>query len=77
MIERSKVFGSSEVYVKQACEFLDHREHGLCFDTVVMQLYESDLAISDDYYNLIGEIANKMDVEMQYYSFMESLIAKN
>ncbi|AND64207.1 hypothetical protein AX766_07165 [Flavobacterium covae] len=74
LIETARVLGLNENDLKNAKDFLDHMEFGLCLDTIITQMYEYDLEIDNDVYGLISKIGERMDLEMSTYSFMKELI---
>jgi hypothetical protein len=74
LLESTKAIGLSEQDLNNAKEFLEHHEYGLCFDTIITQLYEYDIEIDEDFYEVITKIANKMGLPFESYSFMKELI---
>jgi hypothetical protein len=74
IIEIAKVLGLNEDDLKSAKDFLDHNEFGLCFDTIVTQVYEFDIEIDIAFYEAISKIGNKMNLPIESYSFMIELI---
>jgi hypothetical protein len=73
-IEAARVFGLNETYINQANEYLEYNEYGLCLDTIAVQMYEADIEITDDFYNLIAVISEKMKLPTNSYSYMKELI---
>ena len=69
--EAAKLFGLREVDFSTAIEFIEHREYGLCFDTVVTQIYEYDIQISAPFYRSVSEIAKELNVSEESYSFLK------
>ena len=74
LVEGSRILGLGETDIKNANEFFEYNELGLCFDTIITQMYENDIEIDRDFYGLICKIANEMDLSMDSYSFMNELI---
>lgn len=74
LLDQSKSFGLSEVDYNTAKEFLEYNEYGLCFDTIITQMFEYDILINEEFYNRIVEIAQKMDVKEEEYTCIQELI---
>jgi len=74
LIDNSSVKGLSISDVNAAKEYLIHNELGLCFDTIVSQLYEYEIDIDEAFYEQIEKIAGKMNIETADYSYMKELI---
>lgn len=74
LIEIAKFLGLNENDLRHANDFLDHNEFGLCFDTLITQMYEYDLEIDNEIYDLISKIGKSMNLEIGSYSFMKELI---
>jgi len=73
-LEHAKRFGLSDTDSKNAVSFLDHNEFGLCFETVITQMYEYEVRIDIEFYELIDEIGKEMNLALDSYSFMKELI---
>lgn len=73
-IELSKSFGISEKDAIISKEYLEHNELGLCFDTIIVQLYEDAKEINKEFYSLIRAIAEKLKLPDESYSFMSELV---
>ncbi|MCQ9639769.1 MafI family immunity protein [Chryseobacterium sp. WG14] len=74
LIEISMALGLNDTDLNNAREYLIHNEYGLCFDTLITQLYEYDIEISIEFYELIGRIGELLNLEESFYSFMKELI---
>jgi hypothetical protein len=74
LIDSAKIIGLPEEDINNAKEFLEHREYGLCFDTIIGQLYEYDIEINEELYEAISMIAYKMNFPFESYSFAKELI---
>ncbi len=74
LIKRAKDFGLNSQDIYHSKEFLLHNEPELCLDQVATQLYEFDLKIDIELYNLIIEISNKLKIDIEKYSFMRELV---
>jgi len=73
-LERARRLGLSDTDSETALSFLNHNEFGLCFDTVITQMYELDVRIDIEFYELIDEIGKEMNLTSNSYSFMKELI---
>nr|WP_121273823.1 MafI family immunity protein [Pedobacter schmidteae] len=74
LIEVARVLGLDEYDLNNAKDFLTHNEFGLCFDTIITQMYEYDIEIDNDVYNSIAKIGEGMNLGEENYSFMRELI---
>ena len=74
LINAAKLLGLREADVKNAIKLVDHREYGLAFDVVVTQLYEYEIGIDPEFYNLVMKLANMMNIPEDEYSFMKELM---
>lgn len=74
LIKRAEDFGLNSQDIYNSKEFLLHHEFDLCLDQVATQLYEFDLRINLELYNLILEISHKLKIDTEKYSFIRELI---
>ncbi len=74
LIEISKILGLNEGDLNNAREYLIYNEYGLCFDTLITQLYEFDIEINTEFYKLIVQIGELLALDEDSYSFMKELI---
>jgi len=74
LIKNAAPIGLSSRDISNAQEYLEYREYGLCFDTLVTQLYEFDIEINEEYYAMIVKAADAMQLPVEEYSFMRELI---
>ncbi|MDR6563436.1 MULTISPECIES: MafI family immunity protein [unclassified Arcicella] len=74
LIEVSRVLGLNENNLENAKDYLVHNEYELCFDTIITQMYEYDIEISNEVYNSISRIGKTMNLQQDSYSFMKELI---
>ena len=49
-LNQAKILGLPIADSNSAEELLENREYGLCFDTIVTQLYEYDIKIDENFY---------------------------
>jgi len=73
-LEHAKRLGLSDADSETAVSFLGHNEFGLCFETVITQMYEHGVRIDIEFYELIDEIGKEMNLTSDSYSFMKELI---
>ncbi len=74
LIEIARILGLDNRDLKNAEDFLMHNEFGLCFDTIITQMYEYDIEIDNELYESISKIGERMNLEQESYSFMKELI---
>ena len=74
LAECSKILGLNENDVQNAKDYLIHNEFGLCFDTIITQMYEYDISIDENFYELVSKIGTKMNLQQNNYSFLKELI---
>jgi hypothetical protein len=74
LLEGSRILGLGEYDIKNANEFFEYNEFGLCFDTIITQMYENDIEIDIVFYGVICKIASEMNLPVDNYSFMNELI---
>ena len=74
LIECTKLLRLNEQDIKNANEFLKYNEFGLCFDTLVTQIYENDIEITDYVYTLICKIGNELQLPFDSYSYTKELV---
>ncbi len=74
LIEAAKELGLEDVDINNSTELLENREYGLAFDTIITQLYEYEIEIDDDFYELIVKSAHNMKISEEGYSFMMELV---
>lgn len=74
LVETAKILGLNNRDIKSAEDFLMHDEFGLCFDTLITQMYEYDIEIDTELYELISKIGQLMNLKQGSYAFMRELI---
>ncbi|MEZ4928379.1 MAG: MafI family immunity protein [Saprospiraceae bacterium] len=74
LIEIARILGLDNRDLKNAEDFLMHSEFGLCFDTIITQMYEYDIEIDNEFYESISKIGERMNLKQESYSFMKELI---
>ena len=50
LVEIASVLGLDENSLRNSKDFLAHNEFGLCFDSIITQMYECDIEIDNDSY---------------------------
>lgn len=74
LIEGAKILGLHQRDLDDANDFLINHEYGLCYDTVITQLYEYDIKIDNKIYSLISKIAKDLSFSENDYLFMKDLV---
>lgn len=74
LIEIARVLGLGEYDLNNATDLLTHNEFGLCFDSIITQMYEYDIKIDNGFYESIAKIGARMNLPQESYSFMKELI---
>ncbi|TWF39718.1 hypothetical protein FHW36_105157 [Chitinophaga polysaccharea] len=74
LIDAAGALGLSKVDLDNATILSNSHEYGLAFDTIVTQLYEYDTDIDIEFYNLVVDVAQKMRIPENTYSFIRELI---
>ena len=74
IINKAKNFGLPEKDISNAIEFLKYGEFGLCLETVVVQLFEYDIKIDEDFFEMVAYAASKMKLTEKDYLFLKQLI---
>jgi effector-binding domain-containing protein len=76
LIDSSKILELADHYLKTAYDFLEHDEFELRFDTIITQMYEEDIKIGGEFYELIREIENKMKVPTESYCLLVTFLMR-
>ena len=76
LIGLASAAGLPEVDVKNASEALDHNESGLALDTILVQLFEYDIAIDDRFIVTAREACQAMKIGWNEYEFVETLVQR-
>ena len=76
LLELAIQLGLQDIDSDNAIEFLNIREYGLAFDTIVCQLYEYDNEISQSFYDEVKKTAKCLNVEKSNYDFLKKNIRK-
>ena len=77
IIEKAKTLGLPEQDLINATVYLENNEYRLCFDTIITQMYEYDISIDFEFYELIDNVGTRMKVSFENYSFIKELIRFN
>lgn len=76
LIAIAKILGLPDINLDYASDFLANNEYGVCYQTIITQLYENDVEIDSNIYLLILKIAKELCLPLSDYSFMECLISE-
>ena len=60
--------------ISSCLEYLENKEYGLCFDTIVTQLYEHDLKISNEFYDNIQMVGIKLGINEDEFDYLKENI---
>lgn len=74
LIACAKILGLAEVDLYQSNDFLENDEYGLCYQTIITQMYEDDIKIDAEIYSFIQDIGELMALPASDFSFMQDLI---
>lgn len=74
LIASAKMLGLPDIDLDYASDFLANNEYGICYQTIVTQLYENDVEIDSYIYVIISKIGKELCLPLSDYSFMEDLI---
>ena len=74
LIVDAKKLGLAEADVVTATEFLAKFEYGLCFDTVLTQLYEYNIPINTGFYTAVENMAKVLGLPKSEFKYMAALI---
>ena len=74
IIEVAKDLGLNDFDINSSKSLLENREYGLAFDTIITQLYEYEIEIDNEFYELVIESAKKMKIPKEDYFFVKELV---
>ncbi|WP_207513815.1 MafI family immunity protein [Longitalea luteola] len=74
IINKAALFGLPPSDISNAKEFLDHHEYALCLETITVQLYENEIRIDNEFYQLVVNAAKKMKASISDFDYIISLI---
>jgi hypothetical protein len=74
LVDSATALGLRDEDARNALEYLEYHEWGLCFDIVIRQLYEYDVEIDINFYTLIEQIDQEMKLPPDEYSYMKELV---
>jgi len=77
LIEVAKILALKENDLRNAKDYLLHNEFGLCFETIITQMYEDDIKIDNEIYKSISKIGESINLVQDSYCFMKELIREN
>jgi hypothetical protein len=60
--------------ITEAKDFLDYDEWGLALETICTQLYEYDVAISDELYKTIERLGQQMKMSSEEWTMLKELV---
>jgi hypothetical protein len=74
LMDCAKILGLRDEDLDIAKDYLSRHELGLSFDQVVIQIYESDIEINNDFFTLAESVAKELHLHFDDYSFLKELI---
>ena len=74
LIDRAIEFGLPNIDIVFATEFLEYNEYGLCLDQIASQLYEYNITIDDECYNIVRQLSNLMNISPTEYDYLSELL---
>ena len=74
LINLARVLGLSEPDLNNATEALSYNEYEVCFDTLITQMYEYNVKINRNFYNLTHEICEHLGIDRIKYHFINELL---
>jgi len=74
LLSIAKILGLNQRDINKAAEYIAYREYELCFNILITQMHEYNIEIDNDLYLLISDIAAKMKLTVEEYSFMKELV---
>jgi len=74
-LDQAVALGLRDIDAKFADELLViGGEYGLCFDTIITQLYEYNIQIDVDFYNNAVMLADEMKIPASEYDYIKELV---
>jgi hypothetical protein len=74
LLSIAKLLGLNQRDIDNAAWYIDYQDYELCFDILITQMHEYNIEIGNDVYLLISDIAAKMKLPIEEYSFMQELV---
>jgi hypothetical protein len=76
LIEKAAALGLPAADLDTVKEFYEHHEWGLTLDTIATQLHEQRIAIGQEIYDQLRELAGKMKDSPDQYLYLQELVKK-
>lgn len=73
LIIKAQKLGLPKTYIENALIEIEYNEFELSFELVVEQMYEYDLKIDDEFYELAMAICDTLKIDKQKYHFLNEL----
>lgn len=74
LIEKAKIIGLKNQYLVDASEFLAYHEYGLCFDTLIEQIYEESIEIDETFFELVCKVREKLQLPAENYDYLRKCV---
>ncbi|HRH46022.1 MAG TPA: MafI family immunity protein [Pyrinomonadaceae bacterium] len=72
---KARDLGLSEKDITEALINLEYNEFGLAFDIIVEQMYEFEIKIDQEFYDLAMDICETMKLDKDEYQYLKELIS--
>lgn len=74
LVNEAEALGLNDKDAEIAKDFLEYNELSLCFETIVDQLGEYHVSITNEFYDKIEQAGIKLKLPKSTYSFLKELI---
>ena len=76
IINKAALLGLPSVDINNAQDFLKHHEFGLCLEIIIGQAYEHNIKIDKEFYLLVMDATQKMNIPAEKIDFIKELLRK-
>lgn len=77
IITRAEEFNLPAEDIANSRQYLDNNEFGLCLDTIVTQLFEHDIKVDHELYQMAKQAAEEMRLPAESVEILKPLIIPN
>jgi hypothetical protein len=74
MLDKAKELGAGDYIIKYAEEYLEYNEDQLFFETLVTLIYEDEVIIDKEFFNLTCKVGKLLEIPEENYIFIKELI---
>lgn len=75
IVDKAGSFGLPNADITYAQVFLKNHEFGLCLETIVTQIYEYEIKIDEEFYQLVTKAAQKLKMPISNVDYIKTLLA--